>query len=75
MATNAGGLPDFINEDVGALVPVDDPDSLAATIIAEIEHGTKHNKGIHASQYALDHFTWARQVTKMAKLYENAPGH
>jgi len=75
VATNAGGLPDFINEKVGALVPVDDPDSLAAAIIAEIENGTKRTKGVYASQYALDDFTWAQQVAKMIKLYQDALGH
>jgi len=72
VATNAGGLPDFINEDVGTLVPVDDPDSLAAAIVAEIEDGTKRSKGIYASQYALNNFTWAQQVAKMIKLYKSA---
>jgi glycosyltransferase involved in cell wall biosynthesis len=74
VATNAGGLPDFINEDVGALVPVDDPGSLAAAIISEIGNSTKHTKGRYASQYARDNFTWAQQVAKMIKLYESALG-
>jgi len=74
VATNAGGLPDFINEEVGALVPVDDPDSLAATIIAEIENGTKRTKGVYANQYAFDNFTWEQQVTLMIKLYQGVLG-
>jgi glycosyltransferase involved in cell wall biosynthesis len=74
VATDAGGLPDFINERVGTLVPVDEPDSLAQAIIAEIENGAKRIKGAYASQYALDHFTWAQQVTKIVKLYEGALG-
>ena len=69
VATNEGGLPDFISESVCALVPVDDPGRLAAAIIAEITDGTKRSKGIYASQYALDNFTWSRQVAKMIKLY------
>ena len=74
VATNAGGLPDFINEEVGALVPVDDPDSLAATIIAEIENGTKRTKGVYANQYAFDNFTWEQQVAQMIKLYQSVLG-
>jgi glycosyltransferase involved in cell wall biosynthesis len=72
VATDTGGLPDFISENVGTLVPVDDPDSLAEAIIAEIKNGTKYTKGKYASQYAMDNFTWAQQVTKMMRLYESA---
>ena len=72
VATNAGGLPDFINEEVGRLVPLDDAASLAAAIIAEIEQETKKSKGVRASRYALDSFTWTQQVARMVKLYESA---
>jgi len=72
MATNAGGLPDFINDDVGGLVPVDDPDSLAQAIISEIENNTKQSKGIYANQYAYKNFTWKKQVDKMITLYQKA---
>jgi glycosyltransferase involved in cell wall biosynthesis len=74
VATNEGGLPDFINESVGALVPVDDPAGLALAIIAEVENGTKQTKGVYASQYALDRFTWSQQVAEMIKLYQGALG-
>lgn len=74
VATNEGGLPDFIHESVGALVAVDDPDGLAAAIMGEIANGTKRSKGLYASQYALDNFTWTRQVAKMIKLYEGVLG-
>ncbi len=69
-----GGLPDCINEDVGKLVPPDDPESLAAALIAELENGTKRTKGVYASQYALENFTWEHLVAQMIKLYQSAPG-
>jgi glycosyltransferase involved in cell wall biosynthesis len=72
IATNAGGLPDFINEDVGALVPVDDPDRLAQVIIHEIENNTKQTKGVYANKYAYENFTWEKQVGKMITLYQQA---
>jgi len=75
VATDEGGLPDFINDQVGALVPVDRPDRLAGAIIAEIQHRTKCTKGVYASQYALERFTWTRQVAKMVRLYEGALAH
>jgi glycosyltransferase involved in cell wall biosynthesis len=72
VATNKGGLPDFINTQVGTLVPVDDPQALANAIIKEINEGTKNTKGVYASQYALANFSWAQQVAKMVDLYEQA---
>ena len=72
VATNAGGLPDFINEDVGALVPVDDPDRLAQVIIHEIENNTKQTKGVYANKYAYENFTWEKQVARMITLYQQA---
>jgi glycosyltransferase involved in cell wall biosynthesis len=75
VATDEGGLPDFINEDVGALVPVDDGESLASAIIAEIQNGTKVSKGVRASQYALDRFTWTNQVAKVIELYRGVLEH
>ncbi len=72
VATDEGGLPDFINDDVGALVPVDDPASLAQAIIREIEQNTKQTKGLYVNQYAYQNFTWKSQVDKMITLYEQA---
>jgi glycosyltransferase involved in cell wall biosynthesis len=72
VATNEGGLPDFINDQVGALVPVDDSDSLAEAVIQEINNGTKQTKGVYANKYAFENFTWTTQVTKMIELYEAA---
>lgn len=72
VATNAGGLPDFINEEVGALVPVDDPERLAEEIISEIENNTKQTKGVYANQYAYENYTWKQQVAKMITLYRQA---
>ena len=70
VATNAGGLPNFVNQRVGALVSVDDYEELAQTIIAEINQGSKQNKGVYAAQYALKNFSWRSQVTKIIALYE-----
>ncbi len=72
VATNAGGLPDFINDRVGALVPVGDHVALAQAIIQEVEAGSKQTKGRFAAQYALDDYSWPSQVTKMADLYGQA---
>lgn len=72
VATNAGGLPDFVNEEVGALVPVGDHESLAATIVNEIKNDTKQTKGVYANKYAYENYTWKQQVAKMIALYQEA---
>ncbi len=72
VATNAGGLPDFINDKVGALVPLEDAEALAQAIIAEIQNNTKQTKGVYANEYAYQSYTWTKQVEKMVELYEQA---
>jgi glycosyltransferase involved in cell wall biosynthesis len=74
VATDKGGLPDFINDSVGALVPVEDHAALAEAIIQEVSRGTKATKGVYAAKYARQGFSWAGQVAKMAELYEGALG-
>lgn len=74
VATDKGGLPDFINDRVGVLVPVEDDVALAEAIINEVSSGSKLTKGVYAAQYAAQGFSWARQVAKMAELYEDALG-
>ena len=72
VATDAGGLPDFITDEVGALVPVDDHERLAKSIVDELQNERRAEKGAFANQYAFEGFTWTQQVAKMARLYESA---
>ena len=70
VATDAGGLPDFINEEVGALVPVDDAEALASAIVNEASR--KAAKGPVASRYASEGFSWASRVARTIDVYEEA---
>ncbi|MFA9491966.1 MAG: glycosyltransferase [Anaerolineales bacterium] len=72
VATNEGGLPDFVNERVGALVDVENAHALAAAIISEVRSGAKENKGPYAANYALEHFTWGGRVDQMIAVYDEA---
>ncbi|RLC72966.1 MAG: glycosyltransferase family 4 protein [Chloroflexi bacterium] len=74
VATNEGGLPDFINERVGALVSVDDAEQLATAIVREIYSHSKQTKGKWAAQYALAEYSWSQQVKQMVKTYQQAIG-
>jgi glycosyltransferase involved in cell wall biosynthesis len=74
VATNAGGLPDFINQDVGWLVNVDDRDGLAQAIIEAVQSGARSTKGPFAADYASQHFAWSQQVDKMLDVYHEVLG-
>lgn len=71
VGTRAGGLPDFLSEDLGALVPVDDPAAFAEAVVREIETGSKASKGPAAARYAIANFTWERQVARTLRIYED----
>jgi glycosyltransferase involved in cell wall biosynthesis len=70
VATNEGGLPDFVDERVGALVDVDDAKGLADAIVGEVQSKSKSSKGSFATRYALEGFSWSTQVDKMISIYQ-----
>jgi glycosyltransferase involved in cell wall biosynthesis len=70
VATNEGGLPDFVDERVGALVDVGDALDLAKTIVQEVQSNAKVEKGPFAARYALEQFSWSGQVAKMVEVYQ-----
>jgi len=74
IATNEGGLVDFVDERVGWLVDVDDPDQLSDAIIEAIRSDAKTNKGPVAASYAIESFSWSQQVDKMISVYREVLG-
>lgn len=72
VATNEGGLPDFINERVGTLVEVDNARELAVAIHSELRSEAKRRKGPYAATYALESFSWGRKVDEMIVVYDQA---
>jgi glycosyltransferase involved in cell wall biosynthesis len=74
VTTNQGGFPDFINEQVGALVDVDSPGQLAEAIMHEIRSNAKEKKGPYAAQYAADGFSWKKKVKQFFELYRDVVG-
>lgn len=72
VASNGGGLPDFIDERVGALVTMEKADELAATIVHEIKEDAKATKGRFAAKYAKEGFAWRVPVAKMVRLFDEA---
>ena len=70
VGTNQGGLPDFINEDVGTLVPVEDYQALADAIVSEIFHANKEERSETCYNYALKNFSWKKSLDKVEKVYD-----
>ncbi len=74
VATDAGGLPDFVHDEVGGLVEMENPEALAARIALEVRGETKLTKGRHAAEYARAGFSWTGVAGKMVALYEEILG-
>src|SRR6056297_2328459 len=71
IASKAGGLPDFINQDVGRLFRMNDADDLAKKIILALKNNDKEKKGETAAKYALDKFSWARVINEVLSVYNS----
>jgi glycosyltransferase involved in cell wall biosynthesis len=71
IASNAGGLPDFINEDVGRLFEMNNSSDLADKIIAALENNDKDKKGKKAADYALNNFSWNKVIEEVLSVYQN----
>ena len=73
VATNEGGLPDFVTPDVGTLVPVDDAAALAAAVRREAE--AKETRGPAAARRAAAEHSWRSRVAQTVSVaYEEALG-
>jgi glycosyltransferase involved in cell wall biosynthesis len=74
IATNAGGLVDFVDDRVGWLVDVDDSEHLAGAVIEAIQYDAKGGKGPFAARYANQNFSWSQQVDRMVAVYREVLG-
>jgi glycosyltransferase involved in cell wall biosynthesis len=70
VATNAGGLPDFINEEVGALVEMENSEALAKAIIKELHSNSKQTKGKYAAEYAKKNYSWEKNIRNVISIYD-----
>lgn len=71
IATNTGGLTDFINEKIGRLIPEEDPAALAEAVISSIKKNDKDKKGKIAYNYAHNNFSWNRVADDLEALYRS----
>ncbi len=69
VATNQGGLPDFINGDVGSLVDVDDAVALSAAVLKQLGDPNAAAKRAYAARYALERFSQDKLIAGLVDLY------
>lgn len=69
VVTNQGGLVDFINDDVGTLVDVDDDMALAKAIKDELTRDDKDQRSKRCYNYAKNNFSWKHTLDHLEKIY------
>lgn len=68
VGARAGGLSEILSDDIGGLVPVDDHELLAETILLALAQNWKAAKGAAAREYVLAHHShkaWIEQITSI----------
>ena len=70
IATNQGGLPEFINEKVGALVNAEDDSGLAKEI-SKILSGERKFEREELANYAKDNYSQGLLINKVVDLYKS----
>ena len=71
IATNQGGLPDIINDTVGALVDVDDAFGLSEAILKELSRPDRAERGRFAAEYALKNFAQDTLMDTLLKIFNS----
>ena len=71
IATNEGRLPDFINENVGILVPVEDSDAISNSV-KSILNGEKKFDRYMISKEAQEKHSVSKKVVEFEKTYNKA---
>jgi glycosyltransferase involved in cell wall biosynthesis len=71
VATRCGGPEDIVTEQVGALVPPEDPEALARAIERIVEHPEQY-KPSDLRSYALQKFSWQGITDQYLDLYRQA---
>ncbi len=75
IATNQGGLPDFVNDSVGALCAPEDAEDLARTILATLEreeHTDMNAWRADIAHYARTHYAQDTIIKELESLYKKA---
>ena len=71
IATNQGGLPDIITDEVGALVDVDDAFGLSDAILNELYRPDRKERGKAAAKYAVENYTQDSLMDALLEIYNS----
>ena len=69
VGTNQGGLPDFINEEVGSLVDVEDDLELSEAIVKELFRKDKDERAEKCRKYAVENFSLENSIKRVEEIY------
>lgn len=75
IATNQGGLPDFVNDSVGALVEPENPEELAEAILAVLKRGDRPEAAEwrkNIADYARNHYAQDTIIRELEDVYKKA---
>lgn len=71
VATNQGGLPDIINDEVGALVDVDDSYGLSSAILRELYRPDMAERRKYVAKYAMDNYAQYSLMDTLIDIYNS----
>ena len=69
IATNQGGLPDIINDEVGALVEVDDAFGLSAAILHELYRPDREERRKNTAKYAYEKYAQDSIIDELINIF------
>lgn len=72
VATNQGGLPDFVNEQVGHLININDADALCSAILEEISaEKFDPKRREYIAKYAKENYSQSVVISELIDIYES----
>ncbi len=75
IGTRTGGIPEVVTDDVGRLVAAEDPDQIAAAVLALMNDGAlRRTLGSNAFHRVRQHFSVEAMVQQTVALYDEAIG-
>jgi glycosyltransferase involved in cell wall biosynthesis len=70
-ASNVGGLPELIDDEVGGLFPPGDPESLARAVVRGIQGGKLKEKGEVARDRVVERWSNQRLARRHVEIYSD----
>jgi len=71
VASDVGGLPEIVNEEVGALFEPGNPQALAGALIQLLGRGDLEGKGALARKRVEEHWSNARLAERHLEIYSD----